>query len=158
MTSNESQDGFADIEADHRRVLDLLDDYHDAPDDGLAHHICTELAVHARAEEVTLYVRLRELGSGESQDPDIVDGMALLDRALAEHSEVETQVARVLAAPPVDLTEVMAHIRRGIGAHVGFEEAEILPRLRTLLDAETLHSDFAAAKEAARSARGAPLY
>lgn len=157
MTNPQRHDGFADIEDDHRRVLDLLDDYHDAPDDGLAHQICIEIALHARAEEVTLYGHLRALGSGESQDPDVVDGVELLQRALAEHGEVETQAARVLAAPPIDLTEVMAHIRRNLGAHVGFEEAEVLPRLRPLVDAEALHADFAAAKDEARSA-GTPHF
>ena len=157
MSNPDHHAGFADIEDDHRRALDLLDDYHDAPNDGLAHQICIEIALHARAEEVTLYTHLRALGSGE-QDADVVDGVELLQRALAEHGEVETQAARVLAAPPIDLTEVMAHIRRGLGAHVGFEEAEILPRLRPLVDPEALHADFAAAKEEARSARGTPLF
>lgn len=152
------RNGFDDILDDHRRLLDMLAEYRATHDDGLAHEICTEIALHARAEEETLYPRLRQLGSGEGPDPDVVDGIALVERALAEHADVETHAARVLGAPPADLTELMAHIDRHLTAHVRFEEAEVLPRLRPIIDAEALHDAFTGVKDAARSAAGAPRF
>jgi hemerythrin superfamily protein len=150
-------DGFEDIIRDHRKFERMLAEYDADPQDARAHEICTEIAFHAEAEESVLYPALRRLGTGE-QESDSVDGVALGERAELEHGEVKAQIAHVLATPPIDLRELMTHIGRQVSAHAAFEEAEIWPRLRALIDAGDLHDALIVAKGAIRARAGTPMY
>lgn len=151
-------DGFDDIIRDHRTVERMLEEYRAAPDDGLAREICTEVALHSEAEEMVLYPELRRLGSGEREPGGLVDGIALAERAELEHGDVDAQIARVLAAPPIDLREPMAQIGMQVLAHVAFEEAEILPRVRPFLDGDALHRNFTEAKDSIRGRAGTAMF
>jgi len=151
-------DGFEDIIEDHRKVLDLLERYEREPDDAVAREACIEIALHSEAEEMVLYPQLRRLGPGEEGQSELADGVQLADRAELEHSTVGAQVARVLAAPPIDLREPMGQIADQIRAHVAFEERDLLPQLRPVIDADELHRALADAKDGIRSRAGEPMF
>lgn len=151
-------DGFDDIMEQHRIVLDLLDHYARDADDGVARKACTEIAMHTEAEEMTLYPHLRELGPGEDPSSGMPDGIQLADRAELDHATVGAQVARVLAAPPIDLRDAMAQITEQIREHIIFEERELLPRLRPLINAEELHESLTAARDTISSRAGEPMF
>ena len=151
-------DGFDDITQDHREVARLLERYRTEGDEGAAREACQLLALHAHAEEVALYPHLKRLGSGESQQDGVSDGTQLAERAELEHADLGVQVARVLAAPPIDLTDAIGQIAELTAAHVAFEEGELLPKLRPVVDAEELHKSRTAAKDDVRSRAGEPMF
>lgn len=151
-------DGFDDIRRDHEKVLDLLERYDREPEDEIARAACLAIAMHTESEEMVLYPCLRTLGPGEDAASDRVDGVELADRAHLEHATVSTQVARVLAAPPVDLRDVMTEITEQIGAHIRFEEDELLPVLRPIVDPEALHEALGHARDAIRARAGEPMF
>lgn len=149
-------DGFDDIQDDHQTVLDLLERYAREADDAVARDACLAIAMHTAAEEIALYPHLRALGPGEDSPGE--DGVQLADRAALDHAAISTQVARVLAAPPIDLREPMAHITDQVRAHIHFEDGELLPPLRAIVDADALHDALVAAKDAVRSRAGQPMF
>ena len=141
-------DGFEDIMQDHRAVNRLLEQYEREADDGVAREACEELALHVEAEEMVLYPHVRD-GSA--------DGDELAERAELEHASVAALIARVFAAPPTDLSDVMAQITDQVRAHVQFEEADLLPRLRQRVDGDVLSREFAEAKHTVQAKNGQPL-
>ena len=155
-------DGFQTILDDHRRISDMLERYREAPDDGLAHAVCQAIARHARAEEELLYPVARQLGPGEPgtepPPPNEGDGTTLADRAELEHSVIGTLSAQILAAPPADLEGLMTELASKTVAHMAFEEEEILPRVRPLLDANELGVALAALDESIGTRSGEPMY
>ena len=154
-------DGYQTILDDHHRISDLLERYREAPDDALAHAACEAIARHARAEEELLYPAARQLGPGEpgtEPPPDEGDGTTLADRAELEHSVIGTLSAQILAAPPADLEGLMADLATKTVAHMAFEEEEILPRVRPLLDANELGVALAAFEESLGARSGEPMY
>ena len=141
-------DGFEDILEDHRTVGALLDRYESERDDATAHEACTELAIHTEIEERVLYPHLRD---------GLPGGDELAERAELEHSSVSALIARVVAAPPIELADVMAQITEQVRSHIAFEEDELLPRLREQVDPDALAQDLAEAKRVVVSAEGEPL-
>lgn len=150
--------GFDDIQRDHDQVLDLLERFERASDDALARAACARIALHTQVEEMVLYPYLRTLGPGEDAPSGVADGTELADRAELEHAIVSTNVARVLAAPPVDLGDLMVEITEEIEAHIGFEERDLLPVLRPIVDREALHEALVAARAAILARAGEPMF
>jgi hemerythrin superfamily protein len=151
-------DGFDEIIEDHRAVAHMLAEFRATGDDALALHACEDLALHAAAEERALYPLLRRLGSGETEQGAVDDGVELVERAELEHAELGALTAWVLATPPPDLGEVMDRIGELVAEHVRFEEEELLPRLRPTVDAGELQQAFRDAKTAIRERAGTPLF
>jgi len=52
----------------------------------------------------------------------------------------------------------MSQISELVAAHVAFEEQELLPKLRSVLDAGELHRALASAKDEVRTRDGEPLF
>jgi hypothetical protein len=142
-------DGFQDLTDAHRAVSGLLEQFRETHDDATAREACTALAHHSQVEEIAVYPLVRDR---------VPDGGALAERAELEHGGVEAEVAHVMAAPPIDLADTMAHITEMVEAHVAFEEQELLPKLRTVVDAQELARGLAEAEEAVRTRAGEPLF
>jgi hemerythrin superfamily protein len=151
-------DGFEDIIDDHRAVTRLLAEFRTSREDALARQACEALALHAAAEEHALYPHVRRLGSGESEQGAVANGVALAERAELEHAEIGTLTARVLAAPPPDLDEIMDRIAELVAEHVRFEEEDLLPRLRPVVDPDEVAQAFRRAEAAILGRQGTPLF
>jgi hemerythrin superfamily protein len=117
------------LEADHRKVEGLFEDYDQAKeseDEGrkdIAERICGELTVHAQVEEEIFYPWLRE-NLAE-------DEMELVAEAEVEHATAKDLIAQLEGADAVDeaydakvkvLSEYIKH-------HVKEEENEIFPKV-----------------------------
>ena len=125
------------LQADHRQVEELVDDFEAAEDESeqleLAQQICTALTVHAEVEEEIFYPAVREALGEEAED--------LLAEAEVEHGSAKDLIAQVEASEPDDplfkaqvkvLGEYVKH-------HVREEENELFPRVRESgLDREEL--------------------
>lgn len=151
-------DGFTDILSDHRNVLELLERYARHPDDAVAQQACREIALHAEVEELVLYPHARRLGPGEDPARGPADGIQLVERAELVDAAIATEVARVAATPPADLRPLMAQITEQVREHITFEENEMLPQLRAMVDAEALHTAIAEAKDTIRARAGEPMF
>jgi iron-sulfur cluster repair protein YtfE (RIC family) len=117
------------LEADHRKVEALFEDYEGDKESGeaakrpIAERICSELTVHAQVEEEIFYPWLRENLSEED--------MELVAEAEVEHATAKDLIAQIEDAASVDeaydakvkvLSEYIKH-------HVKEEEDEIFPKL-----------------------------
>lgn len=145
--STEGPDVLDLLEADHRRVQALLDDFEDSGGDEaeqieLAQQICDELRVHARVEEELFYPAARR-----ALDED---GVRLLDEALVEHSTAEDLIAKVAASDPSDAL-FRARVRvLGVYVehHLVEEESELFALVRTSsLDRRALGAALQARRE-----------
>lgn len=138
-------DGFDLLEADHRRVDGLFENYLHDNDDVIAHDICQALTLHREIEEAALYPALRRYVDG---------GDDLADEAVSEHSAISMLIARVYDSPPPSLLDLMAEMRRDVQAHVESEESELFPAMRESgVDAQELGGALERARAEA-SARG----
>lgn len=135
------------LEADHRRVQQLLDDFEDSDGDEaeqieLAQQICDELRVHARVEEELFYPAMRRVLDE--------DGARLLDAALVEHASAEDLVAKVDASDPTDelfraRVEVLGVY---VDHHIVEEESELFALVRdSSLDRRALGAALQARRE-----------
>jgi hemerythrin superfamily protein len=138
-------DGFDFLEAEHRRIDSLFEDFVHDNDDAIAHQICEAITTHAFIEEVALYPALRRY---------VDDGDDAADEALQEHAVVKTLIARVYEAPPPSLLEVLMEMRRDVEAHVRYEEGTVFPAMRDAgIDAEALGAALDKARTDAPTAR-----
>jgi hemerythrin-like domain-containing protein len=136
------------LEADHRRVQQLLDDFEDSDGDEaeqieLAQQICDELRVHARVEEEIFYPAVRRTLDD--------DGNRLLDEARVEHSAAEELIAKVSASDPVD--DLFRAQVRVLGVyvehHIVEEESELFALVReSALDRRAIGAELQARREA----------
>jgi hemerythrin-like domain-containing protein len=141
-------DALALLQADHRRVQQLLDDLEDSDGDEaeqieLAQQLCDELRVHARVEEEIFYPAARR-ALGE-------DGRRLLDEARVEHAAAEELIAKVAASDPGD--ELFRAQVRVLGIHVEHhvveEESELFALVReSSLDRRAVGAELQARREA----------
>ena len=126
------------LKQDHHRVEKLYAQFEDAKDSAskvrLARDICTELAVHARLEEVLLYpAALRVLDRKDD---------ALVHEAAVEHRTLKQLVAAIDGTGPGDrlfsanVKVLMEYVKH----HVREEEHELFPKLEKSkkLDLEAL--------------------
>jgi hemerythrin len=128
--SKKAQDAIEFLDAEHRAVKALFDDYRQlsehkaggAKRKALAETICMDLTIHMRLEEEIFYPPVREL----VRDDD------LLDEAEVEHAGAKELIAQILSMQPGDelydakvtvLGEYIAH-------HVKEEREEMFPKAR----------------------------
>jgi hemerythrin superfamily protein len=132
-------DGFEMLEADHRRVDGLFENYLHDNDEVIARDICVALTLHTEIEEAALYPALRRYVDG---------GDDLADEAVAEHAAIKTLIARVYDSPPPSLLDLMTEMRRDVQAHVQSEESELFPSMQ---EARVDAQELGAALERARA-------
>ena len=128
--SKQPQDALELLDAEHRAVKTLFDEYRQlsqhkaggAKRKALAEAICMDLTIHMRLEEEIFYPPLREA----VRDDD------LLDEAEVEHAGAKELIAQILSMQPGDelydakvtvLGEYIAH-------HVKEEREEMFPKAR----------------------------
>jgi hemerythrin superfamily protein len=161
MTTPEQQiDGLALLEDDHRTVESLYERFRSAPRTDLAtrrelvNAIVRELSIHAAIEEQFLYPATREA---------FPSGRDLAEHSVDEHQRIKKLLTAVDKSRPDDdqldgrLDALMAEVTE----HVGEEEGELFPRLRTALGRDRIRrlgEDLQTAKAAAptRPHPGAP--
>jgi hemerythrin superfamily protein len=138
-------DGFEMLEADHRNVDALFENYLHDNDDVIARDICVALTLHTEIEEAALYPALRRYVDG---------GDDLADQADLENAAIKTLIARIYDSPPASLVDLMAELRRDVEAHVRSEESELFPSMQEAgVDAQVLGVAVQAARAVAE-ARG----
>lgn len=129
MTSKAQQkDAIAMLEADHRKVEALFEQFEGLSDRSkaskkkTADQICMELSIHAEVEEQVFYPAVR----GPVKDED------LMDEAVVEHASAKELIAQIMEMDPGDdlydakvkvLSEQIEH-------HVKEEEEEMFPKVR----------------------------
>ncbi len=128
--TKKAQDAIELLDADHRAVEALFDEYRELSQHkagggkrrALAEAICLQVAIHMRLEEEVFYPPLREA----LRDDD------LLDDADGEHAGCKELVGQVLAMRPGDelydakVTVLCEYIAR----HVRHEREALFPRAR----------------------------
>ena len=121
-----SPDAIALLEADHREVDALFDQFEQAASDAdkkaLAAQICLALKVHAQIEEELFYPPARD----ETGDGD------LIDEAVVEHAGAKILVAQIEAMlPGQDLYDAKVKVLgEQVRHHVREEEDELFPEVR----------------------------
>lgn len=142
-TELSNKDAIALLEADHREVEDLFEDYESLTDPiekkALADRICLALKVHTQIEEELLYPPARD----ETGDGD------LIDEALVEHMGAKTLIAQIEAGlPGQPLYDAKVKVLgEQVRHHVEEEEQELFPEVRaTNLDLQALGEKLAARK------------
>jgi hemerythrin superfamily protein len=115
----------------------------------LVEEITARLTAHARAEEQEVYPAISQADPDEEQEAD---------HAYDEHLQAEHELAKVrnLIASP-HFGDAVTGFVAAVKHHVEEEENEVLPRLREVVDAETLRrlgDAFARARARELATRG----
>jgi hypothetical protein len=123
---SQAQDAIALLEADHRAVKLLFEEYESAAGDArkraLANAICVALKVHARLEEDLFYPAAARA----------VDDRGLLEEAEVEHASARDLIAQIESGAPGEaLFDARVKVLgEYIDHHVAEEEGEIFPQCR----------------------------
>ena len=126
MPSTTDVDAIDLLEADHREVEDLFDQFEDATGDAqkrdLANAICVALKVHARFEEELFYPAAYAA----------LDDKSLLEEAQVEHARAKDLIAQIGAGAPGEMfhdawVKVLSEY---IDHHVTEEEDDIFAQCR----------------------------
>src|SRR5687768_6837740 len=116
---------------DHREVEQLFARYQQSQDPALVEKICTELTVHAAAEEKVMYPVL---------GADVSGGKGMRQHAEKEHQEVKDAIFEIerlgYGDPGVD--QFMQTIMSGVAEHVQEEESEVFPKMREAITADRM--------------------
>ena len=143
------------LEADHRKVEALFEEYEEQKDSGeeakrpIAEKICGELTAHAQVEEEIFYPWLRESLSEED--------MELVEEAEVEHASAKDLIGQLEDARAVDETydAKVKVLSEYIKHHVTEEEEEMFPKLRDFKeDLDELGQRMHARKAELREALG----
>jgi len=128
--SEENQDALDLLDADHRAVRQLFQDYrklaaNDAPEarrKALAEQICMELTIHAKLEEELFYPPVREA----IRDDD------LMDEAEVEHAAARDLIVQILSMDPHEelYDAKVTVLGEYIEHHVREEREEMFPKAR----------------------------
>jgi iron-sulfur cluster repair protein YtfE (RIC family) len=110
----------------------------------IVERIRSELATHAHLEESIFYPTLED-----QNDQDLIE---LVDESLEEHQEVKDLLKEIegLTTGGQPLRSKVMELREKVEHHAAEEEAEMFPRVRTVLTAEDLERmgvEIAAEKE-----------
>jgi hemerythrin superfamily protein len=137
------QDAVSLLEADHREVEALFEEYEaaggNAEKAALAAQICLALKVHAQIEEELFYPPARD----KTGDTDLVD------EAIVEHMGAKTLIAQIEAmAPGQPLYDAKVKVlSEQVRHHVEEEESDLFPEVReTRIDLDALGAKLAARK------------
>lgn len=136
-------DPFEMLMQDHREVEQLFAQYEQAPSPALVEKICTELTVHAAAEEKVVYPAL---------GGDVRGGKGMREHAEKEHAEVKTAIFEIgrLGYEDPGVNALMQTIMQGVKEHVQEEEGEVFPKMREELTegrTETLGQELETTKQ-----------
>jgi hemerythrin superfamily protein len=144
LASPDATDAIALLEADHREVEKLFEEFEAATGDAqkrdLAIAVCVALKVHARLEEELFYPAAYPA----------LDDKSLLDEAQVEHASAKDLIAQIEAGAPGEAfynarVKVLAEY---IDHHVTEEENEIFPQCRkSKLDLAALGAVMAMRKQ-----------
>ena len=112
------------LQADHRTVEQLFEQYRQSSDPGVALQICDELTVHAMLEEELVYPVLSSKVSG---------GMA--QEARQEHQEAKQLISQIEAgiSSGADVSSLVAELEQSMQHHVQEEETEVFPKMEQQL-------------------------
>lgn len=118
------------LEADHRKVEQMFDQYEDEKESGedakreLAQRICMELKVHTQVEEEIFYPWVRE--NAEESD--------LVEEAQVEHQSAKDLIAQIEGATEIDETfdAKVKVLGEYVKHHVQEEENEMFPQVRSM--------------------------
>lgn len=142
------------LTSDHRTVDQLFTQLNAATADPetarqTAEEIISELSVHAVIEEMVLYPAVRQA---------LPDGDDLAEEAIEEHQELKELLASVDGKPAddPDVRATFQTIQETLEHHVGEEEQELFPALRSSLDQEKLNQLGAAMDKAKGAAPTRP--
>jgi hemerythrin superfamily protein len=118
---------------DHREVEELFAQYQQSQDPAVVQQICTELTVHAAAEEKVLYPAL---------GADVSGGKGMRQHAEKEHEEVKAAIFEIerLGYTDPGVAQFMQTIIQGVTEHVQEEENEVFPKLRRELTTERIEA------------------
>ncbi|CAM3605851.1 hemerythrin domain-containing protein [Polaromonas hydrogenivorans] len=118
------------LDADHKAVKKLFIDFNALCEDNapaehkqhIARRICQELTVHAQIEEEIFYPQVREA----------IGDNALMDEALAEHTQAKETIARIQAmdASDEDYDDTVKALGKLIDHHVLEEREQIFLKAR----------------------------
>jgi hemerythrin superfamily protein len=108
---------------DHREVEQLFAQYEQSKDPSIVEQICTELTVHAAAEEKVIYPAL---------GADVEGGKGMRQHAEKEHQEVKDAIFEIekLGYDDPGVDPFMQTIISGVTEHVQEEENEVFPKMR----------------------------
>jgi hemerythrin superfamily protein len=140
----ESQDAIALLEADHRKVAELVEEFERAAGtrrQQIARQICDDLRIHSQIEEELFYPAARGVLEEEDQE--------LVDEADVEHASIKGLVSRISEAQETGdhFTAFVTVLGEYVRHHVEEEENELFPKLkRTDLDLEALGGALARRK------------
>jgi len=131
------------IEADHREVEGLFEQFKSDRSKATAMKICEELDAHASAEEAVFYPVVKS---------DVPGGEKLADEGEEEHGEVRQLIGRIKnTEDDSHLAELVTQLEQAVSHHVEEEETEMLPKAREALAAgrlSELGAEFQASKPA----------
>jgi hemerythrin superfamily protein len=121
-------DAIAKLEADHRKVEALFEEFEGLSDRSkaskkkIADQICMELSIHAEVEEQVFYPAVR----GPVKDD------ALMDEAVVEHASAKELIAQIMNMDPGDdlYDATVKVLSEQIEHHVKEEEEEMFPKVR----------------------------
>jgi len=141
-----SQDAFALLSADHKRVKALFKEFESLKDEGgddekatLVETICNELTVHAQIEEEIFYPALR----------DAIDDEDLMDEADVEHASAKQLIAQLeqLEVGGDHYDALVTVLGEYIDHHVKEEEGEMFSQARKAdIDSAALGEELALRK------------
>jgi hemerythrin superfamily protein len=144
MASKSKQDILSLIEADHRKVEELFDEFEEL--EGKQAQECfkqiyKELTLHAKVEELVFYPALREYEETESY----------IEEAESEHNSVKILLEQMKSLKPTDseFETKMMHLQESVTHHVEEEEDETFEAVRNAMDEAELRElgeEFQAAK------------
>lgn len=142
-------DAISLLTEDHKKVRILFKDFERMKDSGTADElselvetICSELTVHAEAEEAIFYPAVREA----------ITDTNLVDEAEVEHAELKELISQLQSMRPDDpkykaTVKVLAEY---VDHHVKEEQDEIFPRVKKAkMDIDTLGEEITNFKETA---------
>ena len=122
------------LEADHRTVRELFQQYEDAEEldakQQIAEQIFVELETHAQLEEMVFYPAFEEAADAE--------GKQLVGEARQEHEQVKTLIAELRNLDDDEQFEDQFRaLMDNVEHHVQEEEAEMFPMAEELLEERT---------------------
>jgi hemerythrin-like domain-containing protein len=159
MATRSAKDACDLLDADHRNVRKMLQDYEELTEArgrnsaqskiDLARQICMELTVHAQIEEEIFYPALREA----IKDTD------LLDEAAVEHQSAKELMAQIEAGAEADdmFDAKVKVLGEYVDHHIKEEKNEIFPKARATrkLDLIGMRDELEARKKVLMSEMGA---
>lgn len=122
------------IKSDHRKVESLFSEMEKAKDSKkmqkLFNQLYTELTLHAKVEELTLYPSMRNYD--ETHD--------MVEEAEEEHTEAKELLEEIKSMSPSDpdFKAKIEELKEAVQHHVEEEESEILPSVSDSMDEQEM--------------------